>query len=314
MKVAVVMNSKAGALVGKSPEQVARQIEQLFAASGAEAKVVVAEGPNMEEAIRRFRDSALDAVVVAGGDGSVVTAAKALAGSGKPLGVLPMGTFNLFARDLQVPLDLEKAVGALAGGHVQQVDTADVNGKLFLCSSVMGLMPSLVDARESLRGKSLLQRWRDMAVAVGRLVRRYPRLTVSVDLGKGPQTITVRTLAVSCNPYENKLGALPMRPRLDTGRLALYQVGHRGRLGMLWLIVSLIAGHWKQSTAVSEWMAPELTIAGPGASIQVVNDGELLNLAPPLHYRIHPKELAVLAPARKEPDETQIAGGKARSR
>jgi len=314
MKVAVVMNTHAGGLVGGSPDEMARRIEQLFTDAGTQARVVVAEGPNLEEAIRRFRDSDVDAVVVAGGDGSVVTAAKALAGSGKPLGVLPMGTFNLFARDLQVPLDLEKAVPALAGGHVQQVDTAEVNGKLFLSNSVMGLMPSLVDARESIRGKSLPQRLWDMAAAVGRLVRRYPRLTVSVDMGKGPQTITVRSLAVTCNPYDEKLGALPMRPRMDTGRLALYQVGHRGRLGMVWLIVLLILGRFKESTAVSEWMAPQLTIAGRSASIRVVNDGELLLLALPLHYQIHPNELAVLAPARPEPAEAEAAAQEAKLR
>jgi diacylglycerol kinase family enzyme len=305
MKIAVVMNNKAGGLVGASPDETARRIEQLFAAAGTEAQVVVAEGPNLEEAIRRFRDSDVEAVVVAGGDGSVVTAAKALAGSGKPLGVLPMGTFNLFARDLQMPLKLEEAVVALTAGHRQRVDTAEVNGKLFLCNSVMGLMPSLVDARESLRGKSLLRRLHDMAAAVGRLVRRYPRLTVSVDLGQGPQTVTVRTLAVTCNPYEDKLGALPTRPRLDTGRLALYQVGHRGRLGMLWLIVSLVLGHWKGSTAVSEWMTPQLTIAGRGGSIQVVNDGELMALALPLQYRIHPNELEVIVPEIQDLAEAQ---------
>jgi diacylglycerol kinase family enzyme len=134
-----------------------------------------------------------------------------------------------------------------------------------------------------------------------------------VDLGEGPQTITVRSLAVTCNPYEEKLGSLPMRPRLDTGRLALYQVGHRGRLGMLWLIVSLVLGHWKESMAVSEWTVPQLTIAGQGASIQVVNDGELLNLTLPLHYRIHPNELAVLVPADHEPAETQTTAQEVKS-
>ena len=312
MKLAVVMNSKAGAIVGSSPDQTARRIEQLFADAGSEAQVVVVEGPSLEEAIRRFGDSDVDAVIVAGGDGSVDTAAKAMAGSGKPMGVLPMGTFNLFARDLQVPLKLEEAVPALVAGHVRQVDTAEVNGKLFLCNSVMGLMPSLVDARESIRGKSLFHRLGDMALAVGRLVRRYPRLTITVDVGGGPKTITVRSVAVTCNPYEDKLGALPSRPRLDTGQLALYQVGHRGRLGMLWLVVSLVVGHWKQSTAISEWRATELTIAARGASVQVVNDGELLSLKLPLHYRIRPRELAVLMPARREPAEAQTQDTKPR--
>lgn len=307
MKVAVVMNEQAGALVGGSPERLARQIEQLFAAAGVETQVVAAKGADLEKAIRDCRDSDADAVVVAGGDGSVTTAAKVMAGSGKPLGVLPMGTFNFFARDLQMPLELDKAVPALAGGGLQQVDMAEVNGKLFLCNSVMGLMPSLVDARESLRGKSFLQRLWDMGTAVARLLRRYPRLKVKVDLGRGPQTIVVRTLAITCNPYEEKLGSLPIRSRLNTGRLALYQIGHRGRLGMIWLVVSLVLGRWKESTAVSEWTAPQLIVDGGRGSIQVVNDGELLRLALPLHYRIHPGELTVLAPARGEPAEDQTA-------
>lgn len=292
------MNRKAGTVVGDSPDQTAKRIEQLFTATGVEAKVVVVDGPDLEKAAIQFRDSDGDAVIVAGGDGTVVTAAKVLRGSSKPLGVLPMGTFNLFARDLRMPLELEQAVPALAGGHVKQVDTAEVNGKLFLCSSVMGLMPSLVDARELFRGKSLLQRLWETVSAIGRLLRRYPRLTVTVDLGQGRQTITVGSLAVTCNPYEQDLANLPMRPHLDTGRLALYQVEDRGRMGMLWLVISLALGRWKQSTALSEWMSPELSITGPGKSIKVVNDGELLDLALPLHYQIHPKELAVLMPAR----------------
>jgi len=301
MKMAVVMNTNAGALVGVAHDQMGQRIQQLFATAGADTQLVMTTGPDLAETIARFRHSDVQAVIVAGGDGSVTTAAKALAGSDKALGVLPMGTLNLFARDLQVPLDLEQAVLALAGGQIQKVDTAEVNGKLFLCNSVMGLMPSLVDARESVRGMSLPQRLWDIAIAVIRMVRRYPRLTVSVDMGKGPLTIAVRTLAVSCNPYEEKFGVLPMRRRLDTGRLALYHAGHPSRLRMLWLLISLGLGRWKTSESVSEWMSPQLTIAGRGKSIRVVNDGELLTLSLPLHYRIHPKELAVLAPARHEP-------------
>lgn len=73
------------------------------------------------------------------------------------------------------------------------------------------------------------------------------------------------------------------------------------------MIVSLVLGHWKESTAVSEWMAPQLSITGRGGRIQVVNDGELLSLELPLHYRIHPQELAMLAPARPEPAEVPLA-------
>src|SRR5204863_2043415 len=59
-----------------------------------------------------------DAIVVGGGDGSVRAAASVLAGADLPLGILPLGTLNHFARDLGLPLDLETALRVVAAGRV----------------------------------------------------------------------------------------------------------------------------------------------------------------------------------------------------
>src|SRR6185503_10902419 len=96
--------------------------------------------------------ASLAAVVAGGGDGTLNTIAAALAGSGKPLGVLPLGTHNHFAKDIAVPLDLDAAVEALARGvargESRDVDVGEVNGRLFLNFSGVGLHPQVVKHRD----------------------------------------------------------------------------------------------------------------------------------------------------------------------
>ena len=63
--------------------------------------------------------------MVGGGDGTLSCAAGLVAGTGLPLGILPLGTLNHFAKDLAIPLDLEKAAGVIAAGHVRRVDVGE---------------------------------------------------------------------------------------------------------------------------------------------------------------------------------------------
>src|SRR6185503_2272868 len=97
-------------------------------------------------------DASLAAVVAGGGDGTLNTIAAALAGTGKPFGVLPLGTHNHFAKDMAVPLDLAAAVAALARGvargRFRDVDVGEVNGRLFLNFSGIGLHPLVVKHRD----------------------------------------------------------------------------------------------------------------------------------------------------------------------
>ena len=86
------------------------------------------------------------------------------------LGVLPLGTLNHFARDAGIPLDLEEAVAAIAGGRTRQVDVAEVNGRIFINNSAVGLYPELV---EIARGAAAAARAEQEAGDAG---RRHARL------------------------------------------------------------------------------------------------------------------------------------------
>ena len=73
-----------------------------------------------------------DAVVAAGGDGTISTVAAGLVDTQVPLGVIPLGTFNHFARDIGVTPTLEQAVQIIAAGHVRRIDVGEVNSHVFI--------------------------------------------------------------------------------------------------------------------------------------------------------------------------------------
>ena len=84
----------------------------------------------------------LDAVVVGGGDGSIRTVASVLVGTDVPLGIIPLGTLNHFAKDLRIPLIADRAVAVLASGKRRYVDVGEVNGEIFINNSSIGSIRS----------------------------------------------------------------------------------------------------------------------------------------------------------------------------
>ena len=74
--------------------------------------------------------------------------ASRLAGTNKVFGVLPLGTLNHFAKDLNIPLELGAAVDNIVAGAVSRVDVGEVNGRVFLNNSSIGLYPQIVLRRD----------------------------------------------------------------------------------------------------------------------------------------------------------------------
>ena len=297
MKFAVVLNETAGTLLGRPVAGTVAELVQLFAAHGVEAVVRAAPGPAVEAEIRAAVASDADAVVIGGGDGTLATAAGLLLGGGKALGMLPLGTMNLLARDLGMPSDLPGAVAVLARGSRRLIDVGEVNGHVFLNNSVIGLYPTLVKARERQRGVPGWQKWPAMASAVIKALRYYNLIEVGADLGRGPRLIRTPALAVVNNAYLDPGAIFLHRPTLDGGRLAVYVARHRTRLGLVRLMAGLVLGGWQSNAELESLSMTDLTVTSHARrKLKVAIDGEVARLAPPLVYRIRPKALAVLAP------------------
>lgn len=299
LKLAVILNEAAGTLLGSPVERTVTDLATWFAEDGVGALVEAVPGRDLEAAIRRAIASDAEAVVIGGGDGTVLTAAALLLGTGKALGLLPLGTMNLLARDLGMPPDLREAVTALAHGQIRHIDVAEVNGRVFLNNAVLGLYPSLVRARERQRGVPGWRKWPAMASAVFKALRYHNLIEVSVDLGQGPRRVTTPALAVVNNLYRDgpESGFLG-RPALDHGVLGVYLANHRTRFGLIRLMARLALGGWQSDAELDCLTMTELTVTTHVRHhLRVAADGEVLRLAPPLIFRIRPHALPVLAPA-----------------
>ena len=114
--IVVLLNPASGA--AETQERFAR-VAVLFDAAGADAQIVqLGSGAEAPDAARSAVSHGAAAVVAGGGDGTVSSVASVLVGSNTPLGVLPLGTLNHFAKDVGIPLDLEGAVATVVAGHV----------------------------------------------------------------------------------------------------------------------------------------------------------------------------------------------------
>src|SRR5262245_43796477 len=142
-KVAVVLNAGSGAeLHHNAPVE---QVAELFHEHQVEADVKLAHGgEELIELARRAAESDHEIIIAGGGDGTISAVASEVIKTNKTLGVLPLGTLNHFSKDLQIPQNLEEAIKTIANGHVKEIDVGEVNGRIFLNNSSLGLYPRIV--------------------------------------------------------------------------------------------------------------------------------------------------------------------------
>ena len=204
------------------------ELADLFRAAGRDAEIIaLRDGQNPADAARAASARA-SIVVAAGGDGTVSSVAAGIFESPAALGVLPLGTLNHFAKDLHIPLDLRKAVAVVAAGHIGHVDVGQVNDRIFVNNSSIGIYPSIVEAREELRRQGH-SKWPAMAIATLRVLRRYRGVTVSIDVDGQRRTWRTPFVFVGNNEYAIDGIRLGARARLDEGQLFVYPRAARPR-------------------------------------------------------------------------------------
>lgn len=300
MRVVTLLNAAAGPEQSASADEQARQVQHAFEAARVQAEVRPVRARELTTAAREAASSDVDAVVVGGGDGTISSVAGILAGSQMPLGVLPLGTLNHFAKDAGIPQMLEEAVQVIAAGAWHAVDVADVNGRVFTNNSSIGIYPRIVSERDQQRQRLGRGKWRAMLSASVSVFRRFP--TVRVRLGIGDRSVPCTTpfVFVGNNRYEFSLLQFGGRTALDRGELGLYYPLRTGRLGLLKLAARAVLGRLDQAKDFAMMSLPEVWIESPRRQLHVAVDGELVYLPPPLHYRIRPRALRLLAPAARQ--------------
>ncbi|HEU4611976.1 MAG TPA: diacylglycerol kinase family protein [Kofleriaceae bacterium] len=291
MKVAILLNAKAGQLAPARCESCAQEILAACRAANIDAVAYLCDAARLTDTARALaRSGEFGAVVAAGGDGTVSAVAAGLIGTNVALGVIPLGTLNHFAKDLGIR-DLHTAIDAIASGATRRVDVGEVNGHVFVNNSSIGLYPEMVAEREHERKRRGLGKWVAMAWAALRTVLRFPLLHVAIALTGGVFSAHTPFVFVGNNEYA--LGSeLGSRPRLDSGRLAVYTIRSSSRWRMFVAMVKAVFR--RRDPELETRTVDRADIVANKRSLQVAVDGEVVRMAPPLTYRSRPRALVVL--------------------
>lgn len=296
LKIGVVLNRDSGTLRDGDADKMAETIAEIIRTHHHSADVKLVAGSEIEAALAAARKSH-DAVLVGGGDGTISTAAAVFAGHKTALGILPLGTMNLFARALAIPLKLEDAVTALVTGETRRIDVGEVNGEIFVHHVTLGLHPRIVAGREKQSYRSRLGKKLAGVRTWWKLVRQAPRLRLRLEIDKDRLSLRTASLIIANNPFVERLGGLPHSEVPDQGKLAVYVAQTRDWKELLAMSAEASIGKWASNSKLDLLEGGQVVIHAQRRKLLVSVDGELIHLATPLKARILPGSLQVLCPA-----------------
>ena len=297
MRLALLINRSAGTFRRLPLEPTVAAIAAAFRAAGHRADVEICGRHDLSTALTCLATRPdLDAVVIGGGDGTILTAILAGLGTRVPLGILPLGTINLFARDLGLPRDPVAAAAVLAAGGPAEIDLAEVNGMPFAIWASLGMHPWMVRRRDHLQ-RDGVGKWRAMALAALRGLRRYPLVKAKISVRGETFSVATPLIVISNNAWRQERPPM-QRSALDQGLLEVHVARCSTRLSLIWLAVNALLGRWRLGRLLETYQAETVRVLSHQRRCMLSLDGEVTVLRSPLVFRARPKALHVLVPAR----------------
>ena len=293
-KIEVIINAGGGSFIADHTEQ---QLREAFDLSGLDVNLRFARsGTDVAAMTKEAVESSAEIVVAGGGDGTINTVASSVAEAGKVLGVIPLGTLNHFSKDLKIPQDIPGAIGVLSDNQIRKVDVGEVNGRIFLNNSSIGLYPRIVRRRQVEQERLGKGKWSAAFSAAWRVFLRRPFIIVKIRLRDRIFIRKTPFVFIGNNEYHMDLYNIGSRESLDSGRLSLYFPHRGGRIGVLILLVKTVFGLLRQAKEFETLSTESVTLRTPKERVVTALDGETVVMDSPLEYKIRPGYLRVLVP------------------
>lgn len=293
----IIMNAASG---NDAKERTRELLRDRLQSHGCAAHIVeIPPGGDVnaicEEAVVAARESG-DIVVAAGGDGTLNTVAGFCHQHAVPMGIVPLGTFNYFARDLDISLDPAEAADTLVTGILRTVPAGMVGEKLFLVNASIGLYTDVIRNRESVKAR--LGRYR--IVALGAAVASFfqRRRVFTVHLHKGAEDIMRRTMMVFVckNRFQLENLGLAMADSIADDQLSISILKPARRLQIARILFRGMIGLMHGEKRVEELSATQFMLETDHRHARVVIDGEIAVMKTPLVFRAVPAALQVITP------------------
>lgn len=252
---------------------------------------------NLGAQVRRALEGGARRILIAGGDGSIATAARELHGSSCELAILPAGTLNHLAQDLGLPTDLEEAAHIATGSSIRCIDVAEVNGRLFVNTSSVGVYVTFVRTRERLERR--FGYWIASAAAAIRLLVRLRSFRVTLEVNGVQQEYVTPLVFVGVGERELRLPKLGAR--VENGRRGMHVMVVQSRSGGRALALAFAAAARgvravSRTPAMHSFIVDRLRIEprSPTFGGKVALDGEIVSIVPPLEYTFRRDALRVV--------------------
>ncbi len=297
MRIAAVLNRDGGTLKTTDLDAYCGFLADTFAEQGHELDCRITAGPQiMNEINAAFGDGGIEVVLAGGGDGTISCASGIAWQRKKPVGVIPAGTMNMFARSLGIPLDIHQAAHALASGKPASCDIASANHQPFVYQFSVGLHPHIIRSRERYDYRSRLGKIRASLRAIIDGLRSPPVFPVQISWDGNEIEVEVSSIAVSNNRYGE--GHLPHTDDLTGGVLGIYFAAPVREGNGVKMLADVALGTWRNNPDITEITARDVTLTFPRLrrDAKAVIDGELINLERTIELTSHSGQLPVLKP------------------
>ena len=196
---------------------------------------------------------------------------------------------------MRIPSDLEAAAHTIIAGHTTEVDVAEVNNRVFLNNSSLGLYPIIVREREK-RQRLGSGKWPAFVWATIQALRRYPFLDVRLRVKDQFVDRTTPFVFVGNNEYAMESFNIGLRDRLDRGVLSIYITHRTSRLKLISLALRALIGRLRDDKDFLALSSNEVKIETAHKRLRVAFDGEIEVMETPLTYRVRTRALRVIVP------------------
>ena len=264
--------------------------------AGARPRLVAAEA-DLDEALRAIVAEGAPLVAIAGGDGTLRTAARVLAWSGTGLLAIPTGTLNHFSRSIGID-SIEAAAAAAVHGRTVRIPVGYMEAEPFLNTATFGLYADVVRRRERLR--AVLGRWPAALLAFAAAVAMYRPLRVTLRIDGEELERATALVAVGIGHRSFPVTDVPSR--LDaTSELVLSILRARTRLGLLLSGVrtgrTLLSGRMRgEERDVELLIARAFVLESGSRRLGLTLDGEIVDARGRVRVAIREAALQVRVP------------------
>ena len=299
----IVMNRGSGA---EEKDEARRTIETELAQAGRPYRFVAIGERGIVGACQDAARLAAEhdgIVVAAGGDGTINCAAQAALAHDCPIGLIPQGTFNLFARQLGMPLDPAAATRALLRGAPEAQQVGLVNQRVFLVNASVGLYPKLLADREVAKKKLGRRRVVAMLAALKSMLEWRLQLVLDAEIDGDSMRLRTASIFVCNNRLQlQRLGIAPeVVEKVGAGQLACLLVPRMGVWAKLRMLAGAAFGKLGEDRELRSLPLRSLGCASRSARrLKVATDGEVQWMELPLRFTVAPRPLHVMLPPVEE--------------